>query len=100
MVGTVSPRNRTAVAVAAAVAAIGPPGGGAARDAPPGCRGSDRHPVTSHNPRGGKVLVPSGARSVLLCRYRGLNPRPDRAGTLARTRRITGPTVLTRLLRE
>jgi hypothetical protein len=38
----------------------------------------------------GAVLVPSAPRSVVLCRYRGLDSDPDMSLTLARARRL-GP---------
>jgi hypothetical protein len=44
--------------------------------------------------------VPDGARSVLLCRYRGLNPQPKRPGTLARARTVTTARIVRRLARE
>jgi hypothetical protein len=100
IVGTVRPQGRTAVSVVAVVLAVVALDGGAASDARVACPSSDRKPVTSHNPAGGKTLVPPGARGVLLCRYRGLNPRPERAGRLARSRRITDKAVVSRLVRE
>lgn len=38
------------------------------------CPARDRQPLTSTTPGASRMLVPSGARQVLVCRYSGLNP--------------------------
>lgn len=38
------------------------------------CPKAARHTAKSHEPDADRVMVPAGARSVLLCRYRGANP--------------------------
>jgi hypothetical protein len=47
-----------------------------------------------------QTLVPHGARAMLLCRYRGVNPSPDEAGTLAASRPIKKRAAVKRLARE
>ena len=56
-----------------------------------GCPHRSRPPApASPLPEAGTVLVPSAPRSVVLCRYRGLDSDPGRSLTLARARRL-GP---------
>ena len=57
-------------------------------------------PQLSDDPAAMTALVPSGASSVLLCRYRGLNPDPRRHGTLADSRLITAARVVRQLSRR
>jgi hypothetical protein len=52
------------------------------------CPRTDRTPYLAEGDAAKAALVPRGARGVLLCRYRGVNPSPDEAGTLAISRRI------------
>lgn len=64
------------------------------------CPPTDRHPVVSQGTAAAKVLVPRGARDVLLCRYRGVNPTPELAGRLTVSRRVKSRAAIKRLTRE
>lgn len=61
---------------------------GGALEASGGCPLTDHPRATSSDPRTRTTLVPGGPTGLTLCRYRGLNPQPKRAGTLLRSRRI------------
>src|SRR5229473_2480859 len=101
---TLSPYRRPALmAVAALLAACVIAAGGVttsfgrASAHQPVCPRTDRHLPTATSQVKVNVLVSGGARAVLLCRYRGVNPDPTRAGTLARSRAITSPAIVAKL---
>src|SRR5712692_1448384 len=63
----------------------------------PVCPRTDRHLPTAKSQVKINVLVSGGARAVLLCRYRGVNPNPRRAGTLVRSRWVTSRATVAQL---
>ena len=58
------------------------------------CPATDRHPPYSSDAATRATLVPKGAIRLTLCRYRGLNPDPKRAGTLVAGSLVATPEVL------
>ncbi len=90
--------------VCAAVLAVGC-GSGAARPDPHsaiqpethGCALTDDYPTASADPRTRTTLIPSGATPLTLCPYRGLNPHPNRVGTLLRSVATTNSAEVGRL---
>jgi hypothetical protein len=57
------------------------------------CPKVGRHAAKSHEPDANTVMIPTGARSVLLCRYHGLNPQ-QRYAQLDRARLVQTPTTV------
>jgi hypothetical protein len=64
------------------------------------CPGNDRPLPRSNGEAAAETLVPPGFRGMLLCRYRGVSPTPDLAGTLAVSRRIKEEATVKRVARE
>lgn len=64
------------------------------------CPASDRREPTSTAAGSRAILVPPGARQVLLCRYSGVNPSPRSAGRLLAQRLIGYRQTVARLTGE
>jgi hypothetical protein len=86
------------IAIVAALALAATAGAGRARAASEGCAATAPATASPTHPGTG-TLVPHGANSLLLCRYRGLNPAST-AHRLARARRVTATSELARLTGE
>lgn len=84
----------TLASVLASLAAAPPP----ARAASP-CPAHAPLSLPNANPRAARVLVPLGATSVQLCRYRGLNAGPP-PQTLERARVVRSAATIERLTRR
>jgi hypothetical protein len=101
---SLSPYRRPTLVAGAVLltACVTAPGGvttsfGRASAHKPVCPRTDRHLPTAKSQVKIEVLVSGGARAVLLCRYRGVNPDPTRTETLARSRVITSSAIVAKL---
>ena len=64
------------------------------------CPPTNKDSPSNQSPAAKTVLVPGAPRGLLLCRYRGPNPDPTRAGTIARSRRVERRLTVKRLARK